>query len=125
MSRNALRALGAAAVLAFAGGLYLLLDGAGEDRRPGSADKGVPTIVVRDGEPVGGVRELTFYSDEAIRFRVTSDSAQEVHLHGYDVAKEVEPGGTVAFDVPADIAGIFGAELEDTEEQIARVTVRP
>ena len=125
MSRNALRVLGAAVVIAFAGGLYLLLDGAGEDRRPGSAAEGVPTIVVRDGEPVGGVRELSFYSDEAIRFRVSSDTAQEVHLHGYDVAKEVEPGGSVAFDVPADIAGIFEAELEDSEEQIARVTVRP
>jgi len=125
MSRNALRVLGAAVVIAFAGGLYLLLDGAGEDRRPGSAAEGVPTIVVRDGEPVGGVRELSFYSDEAIRFRVSSDTAQEVHLHGYDVAKEVEPGGSVAFDVPADIAGIFEAELEDSEQQIARVTVRP
>jgi hypothetical protein len=48
-----------------------------------------------------------------------------VHLHGYDIAKEVEPGGAVAFDVPADISGIFEAELEDSEEQIARVTVRP
>jgi hypothetical protein len=77
MSRNVLRAPGAAAVLAFAGGLYMLLDGAGEDRRAGSAAKGVPTIVVRDGQSVGGVRELTFYSDEAIRFPVSSDTARE------------------------------------------------
>jgi hypothetical protein len=40
MSRNVLRAPGAAAVLAFAGGLYMMLDGAGEDRRPGSAEIG-------------------------------------------------------------------------------------
>lgn len=68
---------------------------------------------------------MTFYSDEAIRFRVRSGTAQEVHLHGYDVAEEVEPGGSVAFNVPTEIPGIFEAELEDGATQIARITVRP
>jgi hypothetical protein len=85
----------------------------------------VPTIVVKDGEPVGEVQDLTFTSGDDIRFNVKSDTAAEVHFHGYDVMEEVEAGGEVSFDVPADIEGVFEVELEETATQIAEVTVEP
>lgn len=85
----------------------------------------VPTIVVRDGEPVGGVRELEYGAGEEIRFRVESDVADEVHVHGYDIAKEVPAAGSVEFDFPADIEGIFEVELEDRAAQIAELRVNP
>jgi hypothetical protein len=85
----------------------------------------VPTIVVKDGEPVGEVQDLTFTSGDDIRFNVKSDAAAEVHFHGYDVMEDVEAGGEVSFDVPADIEGVFEVELEETATQIAEVTVEP
>lgn len=85
----------------------------------------VPTITVRDGEPVGGVRELEFTRGEVIRFIVRSDVADEVHLHGYDVAREVPAGGRVRFDVPAEIEGTFEVELEERGVPIAEISVRP
>ncbi|MBS1892038.1 MAG: hypothetical protein JST59_12145 [Actinobacteria bacterium] len=85
----------------------------------------VPTIVVREGEPVGGVAELTYDKGERAKFRVTSDSAEEIHLHGYDIGKEVEAGGTVTFDFDADLEGIFEIELEERATQIAELTVNP
>jgi hypothetical protein len=85
----------------------------------------VSTIVVKDGEPVGGVQDLTFTAGDDIRFNVKSDTAAEVHFHGYDVMKDVEAGGEVSFDVPADIEGVFEVELEETATQIAEVTVEP
>jgi hypothetical protein len=85
----------------------------------------VPTIVVRGGEPVGGVQELTYTSGDDIRFNVKSDTAAEVHFHGYDVMEDVEAGGEVSFDVPADIEGVFEVELEETTTQIAEITVEP
>ena len=83
------------------------------------------TIVVRNGEPVGGVRELEYDAGERVRFEVRSDVADEVHVHGYDLTKDVAAGGTVSFSFPADIEGIFEVELEGLTEQIAELRVNP
>jgi hypothetical protein len=94
---------------------------------PQSASMGgkVPTIVIRNGEPVGGIKELEYSAGEEIRFEVKSDVADEVHVHGYDLMKDVPAGGTVSFDFPAEIEGIFEAELEGRKEQILELRVNP
>lgn len=86
---------------------------------------GIPTIEVRDGEPVGGVQTLEYSAGDEVRFRVSSDAAEEVHVHGYDVAKEVPAGGTIEFDFPADLEGIYEVELEELAVQIAELRVNP
>jgi hypothetical protein len=90
-----------------------------------AGDAEVPTIVVRDGEPVGGVQELEYSAGEQIRFRVSSDAAEEIHVHGYDIAKEVPAGGTVELDFPAELEGIYEAELEGLGVQIAELRINP
>jgi hypothetical protein len=94
---------------------------------PESASMGgkVPTIVIRNGEPVGGIKELEYNAGEEIRFEVSSDVADEVHVHGYDLMQDVPAGGTVSFDFLAEIEGIFEAELEGRKEQIAEIRVNP
>jgi hypothetical protein len=84
-----------------------------------------PTIVVRDGQPVGGVRRLRFRKGGDIVFVVRSDTAGEIHLHGYDIAKDVKAGGSVRFDVPAKIDGRFEVEIEETATPIAEIEVVP
>ncbi len=85
----------------------------------------MPTIVVRGAKPVGGVQDLTFEQGERIRFIVKSDVTDEVHLHGYDIPKPVKAGGSVEFDVPATIEGVFEVELEERVVPLAEVTVNP
>lgn len=85
----------------------------------------VPTIEVRGGEPVGGVQTLEYSAGDEIRFRVSSDEAEEIHVHGYDIAKEVPAGGTVEFDFPAELEGIYEAELEELGVQIAELRINP
>jgi hypothetical protein len=85
----------------------------------------IPIIAIRNGKPVGGVAELTYDAGERIRFEVDSDVSDEIHVHGYDVSKDVEAGGSVSFDFHADIEGVFEAELESRGEQIAELTVNP
>jgi hypothetical protein len=99
-------------------------NGAGGNEQPPPKPE-VPTIVVRGGEPVGGVQELSFSQGDDIRFKVESDQAWEIHFHGYDVAKEVSAGGSVAFNVPAELEGVFEVEVEQTATQIAEITVNP
>jgi hypothetical protein len=97
--------------------------GNGGGRSP--AEPQVATIVVRNGQPVGGVQELEFAEGDRIRFVVESDVDEEVHLHGYDVAKDVKAGGEVSFDVPATIEGLFELELEHSVVPLAEITVTP
>lgn len=84
-----------------------------------------PTIVIRDGQPVGGVRKLRYGKGDTIRFRVKSDVEDEIHFHGYDLSKPVGPGQTATMTVPATIDGIFEVELENLGVPFAEVEVRP
>ena len=84
-----------------------------------------PVIEVVDGRPKGGIADLSFDQGEDVRFIVDSDTADEVHVHGYDIGEDVEAGGTVKFDFPADLEGVFEVELESSATQIAELTVNP
>lgn len=86
----------------------------------------VTTIVVdKQGKPVGGIAQLSYDEGERVRFKVESGVSDEVHMHGYDIGKDVEAGGSVTFDFPATLEGVFEAELEDRKEQILELTVNP
>jgi hypothetical protein len=87
----------------------------------------IQTITVKDGQPVGGVKELEFNKGDTIAFKVTANApGGEVHFHGYDIAKEIpETGGSVTYKVPATAEGIFEVEMESTGVQIGKVTVEP
>jgi hypothetical protein len=91
----------------------------------GGGASSVPTIVVKDGQPVGGVQDLSFDKGDQIQFVVESDTADEVHFHGYDIGKDVQGGGRVEFDVPATIDGVYEVELETSHTQLAQITVNP
>jgi hypothetical protein len=89
------------------------------------AKPAIPTIVVRDGQPVGGVKELDFEAGDTIRFAVRSDAPDDLHVHGYDVERELPAGRKVVVQFPASIEGIFEAELHESEEQIAELRIEP
>src|SRR4051794_7974586 len=63
----------------------------------------VPKVVIRNGRPVGGIRTIKVSKGDRVRFTVESDVADEVHVHGYDLHKDVPKGGTVNFAFPASI----------------------
>ena len=87
-----------------------------------------PTVVrvtVVDGAPNGGIVRATVDQGDRVRLVVTSDVADEIHLHGYDVSRDVAAGGTVTLAFRASIPGRFEAELEERGVQIADITVEP
>lgn len=107
--------------------LLIVLGSGGSDSSKTTEAGKVPTIVVdNQGHPVGGVQELVYNKGDRIHFKVKVPFAEEIHLHGYDVAKEVpKGGGTVTYDLKADLEGEFEAELEDRAEQVAALKVEP
>jgi hypothetical protein len=89
------------------------------------AEPAAKTVVIRGGKPVGGVQKLEYAKGDRIRFVVKSDVSDEVHVHGYDIPKEVKAGGSVSFSFPANLEGVFEVELESRAEQIAELRVNP
>jgi heme/copper-type cytochrome/quinol oxidase subunit 2 len=71
------------------------------------------------------VTELEFSEGETVRFRVRSDTADHVHVHGYDLMKDVVPGKTTTMSFKATITGIFEIEFEDAGKEIGRLKVEP
>ena len=88
-------------------------------------DAGPTTVVVQGAKPVGGVKDVTFKKGGTVDLTVKSDTADEVHFHGYDVHKDVPKGGSVHFVFPASIEGKFIVELENHKQTLANVTVAP
>jgi hypothetical protein len=84
-----------------------------------------PTVVVQGGKPKGGVQDLKFEKGDDVRFTVRSDVADEIHVHGFDLMKDVTAGGSVAFDFPAKFDGEFEVELEGRGVQIASLQIQP
>ena len=55
---------------------------------------------------------------------VTSDVLDHVHVHGYDLLRDVGPGKPARIAFRATIPGRFEIELEDRHVPIAELTVR-
>jgi len=88
----------------------------------------IPTVAVRDGEPKGGVLTLEYTSGDRIRFRVRSDEAGEVHVHGYEITEPIKSGGSLTLAFPATLQGGYEVELHghsSGEFQIAELVVNP
>jgi len=84
------------------------------------------TIQVRGGKPAGGVRKVTVTKGDRVRIEVASpDTSDEIHLHGYDLKRDLKAGGRVRFSFDADVEGIFEIELEGAGTQIGELVVEP
>lgn len=82
-------------------------------------------IRARGLQPVGGVKEITVKKGDTVRLAVSSDRADEGHLHGYDISKPVGPSQTARYTFKADIEGIFELELENAAVKLASLKVEP
>lgn len=84
------------------------------------------SIEVKGGEPVGGVKDVSARKGERVSMVVSSpDYAGEIHLHGYDLSREVAPGKPARFAFTAAQEGVFEMEIEATSTPIASLTVHP
>jgi hypothetical protein len=82
-------------------------------------------IVVQGGRPVGGIQRVSVTKGEKAVLVVSSDVADEIHFHGYDLSADVEAGGSAEIPFTATIVGRFEVELEDRGVQLAEIEVQP
>src|SRR3954468_7810447 len=125
MSRTQRFALLRLAVVVVVVAAVIIGTSGGSDNDSSSADSGPVTIQVKDEKPVGGIQKIDVKKGDPVQFTIDSDSAQEIHVHGYDVHKDVAANGKVSFSFPATIDGSFVIELEEPGVQIGALKVSP
>ena len=91
---------------------------------PAGPARTVLAVTVRGGSVVEGGSRQRAALNEAVTIRVTSDVAEEVHVHGYEKKFNVAPGqrGEVTFN--ANIPGVFEVEFERSGKQLFTMEVR-
>ena len=70
------------------------------------------TLEVVGGAPVGGHQRVEVDLGSVVAVMVTSDIAEEVHVHGYDILRTVSAGHPAHFAFNVEIPGVFEVELE-------------
>jgi hypothetical protein len=87
-----------------------------------------PTRTPRPQPPLltaGKVTELEFDEGETVRFRVRSQEPEEIHVHCYEITRDVPAGETITVSFRAGITGICEIEFHNSGEQIAELRVDP
>ena len=114
-----------AAVLALALAAGCGNAGGSAGAKPEVGADGVQRIEIRyaDGAVTGGVSRWVVPQGEAVDLVVSSDTADEVHLHGYDRLSPVAAGDPAMLRFDADLPGVFDVELEQRGVLLARLEV--
>jgi Cu/Zn superoxide dismutase len=118
-----------AAVVVAAIVMFVVLKSNNSDTSSDTA-KGVQVLTVdASGNPVGGVKTLTYNKGDRIELRVNLAKPEDaVHVHGYEIEK---PAGhsPVTFSFPAKLDGVFEIEVhklhESGDAQIGELHVNP
>ena len=73
-------------------------------------------IDIRGGEVAGGPAEIRVKNGDSVVIVVSADAADDIHLHGYDIEKPVEPGKPATFRFKANLEGEFEIESHVAED---------
>ncbi len=102
-----------------------------ETSQPSTADEPDPAeseLVARadlsGGELTVDSRRVEATVGDTIVIEVTSDEAEHVHVHGYDLIVDVQPDRPAQLSFVADSAGSFEVELEDSGRFLFDLVVR-
>jgi pullulanase/glycogen debranching enzyme len=121
MSRaQRLSSLAIAVVVGVVAVVVIIASGGGSDDSSSGATSG-KTVVLEPGK----VQKLKYTQGDEVRFQVRSPKADEVHVHGYNIERELKPNQPTTIAFKATINGIFDIEVHSTDTQIGQLTVEP
>jgi hypothetical protein len=116
-----------AAVIIAAVVVFIVLQNDNSDESSDTS-MGVQVITVNNGNPVGGVKTLTYNKGDQVQLEVRlNEPEEEVHVHGYEKEAPAEKS-PVRLSFPANLDGVFEIELhklDHTEAPIAELHVNP
>ena len=69
--------------------------------------------------------QISVNEGDHVNLNITSDEPLEFHLHGYDLAKDLEAGQPAVLSFDATITGRFEIENEQTQQELGELLVQP
>ena len=106
-------------------GLVPAASACGANLQPEPPAEQVFELHLEGGEVARDRRTLRVTEGDRVRLRWTADAATILHLHGYDLEREVEPGEPARLSFEADLTGRFEMENHETEEELGTLVVEP
>ena len=97
----------------------------------GSSDGGAATgktdtieVSVANGKVDPPTHRQKVAAGDTVKLVVTSDEADEVHVHGVDIEKELAPGKPATITFVAKDPGIYEVETHESGLQLLQIEVR-
>lgn len=87
------------------------------------AGQGPLEVEFEGGEVVGGAPTHEVEIGATVHLLVSSDVADHVHVHGYDLFFDVVPDEPTEIMFTADVPGVFEIEMEGTHELLVELVV--
>jgi FtsP/CotA-like multicopper oxidase with cupredoxin domain len=119
----------------------VLLTGSGDSAEKAVAPTATPTVTASAGETAtaepqeaapaaplltpGSEQDVEATEGDEVTLRVRAPEHDEVHVHGYDIERELPAGETVTLRFKATITGIFEIELHHSGAALGRLKVNP
>jgi len=79
-------------------------------------------VEITDGE-VDGPDRFEYRTGETASITVVADTDYELHVHGYDLRYDLEPGIPLTIEFTADVPGIFEVETHPGHLVVFRIEV--
>jgi plastocyanin len=98
---------------------------AAADQGGDAAHAHVVDIVVKQGKRVSGPAVIKVQQGDEVTLHITSDAADEFHLHGYNLLVHLAPNRTATLHFLAKLAGRFTFELHKADVELGAIEVYP
>ena len=82
-------------------------------------------LVIKNKKVVSGPTTIKVTQGEEVTINISSDEAEEFHVHAYDNSVELEPNEEATLAFTADLSGRFPFELENSQTEIGTLEVQP
>jgi uncharacterized cupredoxin-like copper-binding protein len=113
-------------ILAVAAIATLLLGGCGSSDNNHSGHQATTVaFAITDGRKTSGPDRIDATSGDSLTLELTSNVADELHVHGYDKEVELAPNVTARLTFTTDIPGTFEIELHSNDAAITSLRVEP
>jgi plastocyanin len=93
------------------------------DEAPRSAAGQQIQVQIAGGQVTGDTGRVPVAVGTEVTLTITSDVADEVHLHGYDLEAELTPGTPAEITVDATLPGVFEVELHEAGTVLLTIQV--
>lgn len=117
----------AAAVLTACGGTGTVTSSPGGAGLSASASARVDrtiAITYAGGKVTGVPSRVKLKHGSTVSLVVTSDVADEVHFHGYDLHADVAKGATITLTFTATLPGVYEVELEHLKRRLVVLQIQ-